>query len=86
MNNYAMVHYPDGNPNPGMIFYQTAIFQVDIQNVFRYNYVLKRFFRSRSSQRRSTNGYSLELLTWRCETMHNHASKEDIIQLFTDFV
>ena len=37
MNNYAMVHYPDDNPNPGMIFYQMAIFQVDIQNVFRYN-------------------------------------------------
>ena len=43
MNNYAMVHYPDGNPNPGMIFYQTAIFQVDIQNVFRYNYIIMSF-------------------------------------------
>lgn len=35
MNNYAMVHYPDGNPISGMSFYQTAVFQVDIQNVFR---------------------------------------------------
>ena len=43
MNNYVMVHYPDGNPNPGMIFYQTAIFQVDIQNVFRYNYIIMSF-------------------------------------------
>lgn len=37
MNNYDMVHYPNDNSNPGMIFYQTALFQVDIQNVFRYN-------------------------------------------------
>ena len=37
MNNYAMVYYPDDNLNPGMIFYQAMIFQVDIQNVFRYN-------------------------------------------------
>lgn len=37
MNNYDMVYYPNDNSNPGMIFYQTALFQVDIQNVFRYN-------------------------------------------------
>lgn len=43
MNNYAMVHYPDGNPISGMSFYQTAIFQVDIQNVFRYNYIIMSF-------------------------------------------